>query len=146
MNVAELMSQRGTCDRAYVGAVIAREGRILSTGYNGAPPGLMHCDENNHGWGDYTLVPVSDEAKEVMGCKNAIHAEVNALAFAARYGVSVDEASLYVTVAPCSNCSMLLIAAGISEVIYRNGYRNEDGIALLQMAGVEIRHEIVEFQ
>lgn len=127
--VALAYAQRGTCDRKKVGAVIAREGRIISVGYNGAPPGLPHCEENEHGWND-------EEKAKMLGCVNATHAEANALAFAARYGVSTDDAELFVTVSPCDVCARLLIAAGIGRVHYLEEYRNLDGIKLLADAGI----------
>ena len=126
MAIAMLVASRGTCDRAQVGAVIAREGRIISIGYNGAPPGLPHCNTNNHGFGEgWGREPYE------TGCRNAIHAEANALAFAARYGVSTADATLYVTVSPCLTCAMLLVAAGIERVIYAERYRDTAGLNLL---------------
>jgi dCMP deaminase len=145
LEVAQVIAQRGTCDRKQVGAVIAREGRIISVGYNGAPPGLPHCDENNHGWrlSWDTLTnkplmgrPVDWIERQIseQGCRNATHAEANALAFAAKYGVSTDEAELYVTVSPCETCARLLIAAGILGVHYIERYRDDSGLELLNQA------------
>jgi dCMP deaminase len=131
MMVAQVISQRGTCDRAQVGAVIARDGRPISFGYNGAPPGLPHCEENNHGWGGLEEFPHPGD-----GCRNATHAEANALAFAARQGISTDGATLFVTVAPCDVCSRLLIAAGIRDVFYHEEYRDGRGLELLRSAGI----------
>src|SRR5262245_51381249 len=125
IKVARIIGELSTCDRAQVGAVIIRDGRVVSSGYNGAPPGQPHCDENNHGWWD-------DESGE--GCLNAVHAELNAIAAAARHGVSTDGATLYVTLSPCIACQRLLIAAGISEVVYDAPYR--EPCDLLEQAGV----------
>jgi len=122
MQIALVVAQRGTCDRAQVGAVIARDGRILATGYNGAPPGLPHCD---HG---------DDPAP----CTRATHAESNAVAFAAQYGISTDEADLFVTVAPCANCSRLLIAAGIGAVVYLDDYRDNEGLQMMSSVGIAV--------
>jgi dCMP deaminase len=123
-----------------VGAVIARDGRIIGMGYNGAPPGLPHCDENQHGWiGDAENWGRDvGEVVEEFGCKNATHAEANAIAFSARYGVSTDEAELYVTVSPCLDCSRLLIAAGISRVVYEEEYRDPLGLDTLYQAGIPL--------
>ena len=122
----------GTCERAKVGAVIVKEGRCISWGYNGAPPGLPHCDER-HGW---------PEVEDVSwyGCKNAIHAEENAIAFAARQGISVAGATLYTTVAPCYGCAGLIIASGICEVIARRPYEGHkrEGTSTLGAAGVYV--------
>lgn len=139
MEIAKAVATRGTCDRKMVGAVIARQGRPLSVGYNGAPPGLPHCDENDHGWSKAFREGFSvTEALEMHGCHNATHAEANALAFAAKYGISTDGARLFVTVAPCENCARLLIAAGIIEVCYLEAYRDGSGIELLTNAGLTI--------
>lgn len=147
--VAEL----GTCDRARVGAVIVKDGRCITWGYNGAPPGLPHCDENGHGWKptSYTeMVMLADElglnigdkvspaAVARWGCRNATHAEANALAFAARSGISTDGGTLYVTMSPCETCSRLLIAAGIKRVVAHEEYRDPRGVMVLQAANIPI--------
>lgn len=150
MQVAEVIATRGTCDRNQVGAVIAREGRILSVGYNGAPPGLPHCDDNAHGWAPFVeeafrregmkswhVTDVDRNANELLaenGCRNATHAEANALAFAARHGIPTEEAQLFVTVSPCDNCARLLIAAGVTSVYYKEAYRDDSGLRLLVRA------------
>jgi dCMP deaminase len=135
MKMAEVIAERGTCDRKQVGAVIARDGRIISVGYNGAPPGLPHCEENMHGW-NFSKHP--DLMVEEQGCRNATHAEANALAFAARHGVPTDGADLFVTVAPCENCARLLIAAGVRRVWFKEAYRVSQGFDLLEAAGIKI--------
>jgi dCMP deaminase len=124
MGIARQLSALGTCDRKQVGALIIRDGRCVSWGYNGAPPGLPHCGENNHGW----PIPTAE------GCRNATHAEANALAFAARQGISTDGGTLYVTVSPCDVCARLLVAAGIVEVFYQEQYRDTSGMELLREA------------
>ena len=134
LGIAWRVGTLGTCDRAEVGAVIVRDGRAISWGYNGAPPGAPHCDENDHGWDN---VPI-DNVYKGLGCRNATHAEANALAFAARQGISTDGATLYVTVSPCEVCSRLLIAAGIVRVCYDELYRDSTGLDLLDNSGVEI--------
>ena len=126
MAIAYNLSVLGTCERKQVGALIVRDGRCISWGYNGAPPGMPHCSENNHGYnGD-------DPMAEAFGCRNATHAEANALAFAARQGISTDEGTLYVTVSPCATCARLLIASGIREVFYGERYRVPYGLDLLE--------------
>jgi dCMP deaminase len=143
MKMAEVIAERGTCDRKQVGAVIARDGRIISVGYNGAPPGLPHCEENYHGWANYGHHPTEDASQyeeriSREGCRNATHAEANALAFAARHGVPTDRADLFVTVAPCENCARLLIAAGVRRVWFKEAYRVSQGFDLLEAAGIKI--------
>jgi dCMP deaminase len=127
--MARQLGELSTCDRAPVGAIITLAGRAVSWGYNGAPPGMPHCDENFHGWGGSGDI-------ERLGCKNAIHAEVNAVAFAARVGNSTEGGTLYVSVSPCESCSRLLISAGINRVVYHQEYRDRSGLELLEKAGV----------
>lgn len=141
MHVASTIALLGTCDRASVGAVITRNGRCISWGFNGAPPGMPHCDENDHGWDGETVDKslAGERAlilrrSEVEGCRNATHAEANALAFAAKQGISTEGATLYVTVSPCPACARLIIAAGIERVVWRTTYRDPAGSELLQRA------------
>ena len=129
--------------------MFVKDGRCITWGYNGAPPGLPHCSENAHGW-DNEEIPsdfLGDSVEERLfyeqlvrqnGCRNATHAEANALAFAARHGISTDGATLYASVSPCEGCARLLIAAGIRRVVFLTPYRDLSGIALLQEAGVSV--------
>jgi dCMP deaminase len=129
LHMARILSTLGTCSRAQVGCIITRNGRAISWGYNGAPPGMPHCMDNNHG---YPLV----ETRYENGCLNATHAEANALAAAARQGISTEGATLYTTVSPCTTCSRLIIAAGIARVVWTETYRDTSGIELLVKAGL----------
>lgn len=119
--VARQIGTLGTCSRAKIGAVIVRDGRCISWGYNGAPPGMPHCEH------------ADDEP-----CTVATHAESNAVAFAARQGISTDGATLFVSVSPCAVCARLLIAAGIDTVVFETFYRDESGLELLAEAGVRL--------
>lgn len=110
MNIARVVATRGTCDRKHVGAVIVRDRVILSTGYNGSIRGLPHCDEVGHDMVD-------------GHCVRTIHAETNALVQAARNGVAVDGAEIYVTASPCWECFKLLANAGIKKIVYGEFYR-----------------------
>lgn len=125
MEVANAFSSRGTCDRARVGAAIARHGRVLVTGYNGPPAGLRHCDAECY-------------ERHLTGCLVAVHAEANAIAYGARYGISTQDAHLYSTHLPCLGCSQLIVNAGITRVTYVQDYRIKDGLDLLLSAGVDI--------
>ena len=144
LEMAKTLAQLGTCDRAEVGAIIIKDGRCISWGYNGAPPGLPHCDGNHHGWKDHMPPAIirDQELKWVdvqlqsYGCRNTTHAEANALAFAARQGISTDGAQLFTTVSPCETCSKLIIAAGITDVFFSEEYRDTSGIKLLDKACV----------
>ena len=121
MSLASLIAQRGTCSRLLVGALATREGQLLAAGYNGAPAGMPHC--------------VHEDSEP---CRRAVHAEVNVIASAAKYGVSLEGAKLYVTHSPCLSCAGLLINAGIGAVMYMHDFRDTAGLELLREAGVEI--------
>lgn len=121
MQVARTIASRSTCGRLQVGAVITIEGRILSTGYNGAPSRLPHCSH------DFDTP-----------CHRAVHAEANAIAFAAKHGVSTDETELFTTHDPCLNCAMLTINAGIRTVHSAIRYRDQSGIELLREANLQV--------
>lgn len=126
LDVAEVISRRGTCTRLQVGAVIASpRGVILSTGYNGALPGAPHCDHRDHN-------------EPGVGCVISSHAERNAIAWAARRGVSVEYEHLYTTHSPCDECAKMIVQAGIKRVIYRHAYRSTGGVCILEDSGVEV--------
>lgn len=142
MQTARLWAERSTCARLHVGCVVARESRILTTGYNGAPAGAPHCDHTCTCPEGYN--PPKDERGEVhkFGC-NALkpclissHAEANAIAFAARYGLSLEGAMLYTTHMPCLNCSMLIVNSGIAAVVWEIDYRDDSGLKVLQGGNV----------
>lgn len=111
MAVAQVVALRSTCDRARVGSVLARKGRILATGYNGALPGQPHCDEIGH-------LMVDDH------CVRSVHAEQNALIQCAIHQVSPVDSDLYVTHYPCLICAKLLISAGIRRIYYVLSYNS----------------------
>lgn len=108
IKMASLIALRGTCKRKQVGCIITRDNRIISTGYNGPVKGQQHCNPSF--------------CEILTSCTNAIHAEANAIAFAAREGVKLDGATLYCTLAPCKKCSELIIQTGIKEVIFFEQY------------------------
>lgn len=114
MAIANVVAARSTCSRMAVGAVIAREGRVMSSGYNGTLVGMPHCE---HLWND--------------PCTEAIHAEANAILFAARYGVGTEGAELYTTHQPCIACARMIVNAGITQLVYQYPYRNNEGLELL---------------
>jgi dCMP deaminase len=142
MSTAMVFEARSTCDRAHVGAVIAKDGRIISTGYNGAPAGTVHCRHV----GGFAPSPLSLSRSTMpasIGCAIAIHAEANAIAYAARHGVSVEGSTVYTTVSPCHSCAQLMIAAGLVRVVYGRAYRDLSGVELLSDAGVTVERWIV---
>lgn len=137
MRQAQIVGERSTCARAHVGVVIAMNARVVSQGYNGAPAGMTHCDHNcqcqrNEKWG----IQHEFHCPEVKGCTVAVHAEANAVAFAARYGVTTNGSDLYTTLAPCLPCAQLIINAGIIRVVFAKPYRFDTGINLLMDAGI----------
>lgn len=137
MEMAQLVSSRSTCLRRKVGAVIVKEKRVLSTGYNGSPKGTKHCEEL--GCIRVKLNVPSGTRHEL--CRG-VHAEQNAVTQAAYFGVSVDGATIYTTTYPCSMCAKILINAGIKEIIYSEGYADDLSKDLLEEAGIKIREYV----
>jgi len=126
MKIAHAVSERSTCDRAFVGAVLVLDKRILTTGFNGSPAGQPHCDEIGH-----LLVDGH--------CVRTIHAETNAIIQAALHGVSTRGSTCYVTHFPCINCTKVLINAGITRLVYNIAYRiDENALEFLRTAQVDI--------
>lgn len=127
MDIAFDVAKRSTCPRAQVGAIIVRDKRILTTGYNGAPAGLPHCT-------DVGCLMIEDH------CQRTLHAEQNAIIQAALHGVSVAGGTLYVTHQPCHTCAKMIINGGIERVIYGGHYPDELAMSFLEQAGVEVVH------
>jgi len=125
MQTAELWAKRSTCLKPN-GAVIARDGRVIAIGYNGSPAGHPHC------------LDVGCDPGPDGGCQRTLHAEANAIAMAARFGISTEGSSMYCTSSPCPMCSKLIINTGISELIYRNPYRLTQGLDLLTKSGIKV--------
>lgn len=125
MEIARTVATRATCPRASVGAVLVRESRILTTGYNGAPRGVAHCT-------DVGCTIVNDH------CARATHAEANAIVQAALHGISVSGSTAYCTHQPCVNCSKLLISAGVRKIVYDATYIDPTAQDLLAEAGVAL--------
>lgn len=125
MNIARQVATRSTCDRKHVGAVIVRARTILSTGYNGSIRGLAHCDEVGH-------------LMEDGHCVRTVHAEANAIAQAARNGVAIDGAEIYITASPCWGCFRLLANSGIQRIYYGEFYRDARIHDFAEEAGIEL--------
>jgi dCMP deaminase len=119
MLITRQVADRSTCNRAKVGAVIVRDKNILATGYNGSPAGLPHCTEA--GCLIYESRTPSGEIEE--NCFRTIHAEINAIAQAAKNGSSIREADIYITHTPCIHCFKVLINTGIKRVLYEKPYK-----------------------
>ena len=125
MNIAREVATRSTCDRKHVGAVIVRDKTILSTGYNGSIKGLPHCDEAGH--------------EMVEGhCVRTTHAEANAIVQAAKNGVKIDSAEIYVTASPCYNCFKLIANSGIKIIYYHEFYRDDRILDRAKEVGIKL--------
>ncbi len=134
MKLAEEVQTRTTCMRRAVGALIVKDRRILATGYNGVPTGLRHCNET--GCLREQLGVPSGQRHEI--CRG-LHAEQNALLQAARYGINIEGASMYITTQPCVVCAKMLINAGIKEIIYKNPYPDKLAMDLLSESDIVLR-------
>jgi dCMP deaminase len=132
MRIAREVATRATCDRKHVGAVIVRDRSILATGYNGSIGGLPHCDEVGHLMQD-------------GHCVRTIHAEANAVIQAARNGVRIEGAGIYVTASPCWSCFKMIANAGLRRIVFGEFYRDDRifdhaqklGIELVDLSGME---------
>jgi dCMP deaminase len=133
MDITHFVATRSTCLRRHVGAVLVRDKRILSTGYNGAPSGIDHCLEV--GCLREQLGIPSGERHEL--CR-ALHAEQNAIIQAALHGVGIKGATLYCTNLPCIICSKMLINSGIRRIIYQEGYPDKLAGEMLAAAGMKL--------
>ena len=133
MGIAELTSQRSTCLRRQVGAVIVQDKHLVASGYNGAPRGLPHCAEL--GCLREELGVPSGERHEL--CR-ALHAEQNAIIQAATSGMSIEGSTIYITHQPCYICAKMIINAGIRKIIVKEGYPDEMAVKILDEAGLKI--------
>ncbi|MBZ4665112.1 cytidine/deoxycytidylate deaminase family protein [Mahella sp.] len=133
MNMVEIVKTRSTCLRRQVGAIIVKDKRMLASGYNGAPTGVRHCDEVGC-LREQMHIP-SGQRQEL--CR-AIHAEQNAIAQAAMMGISVKDATIYITTQPCAICAKMIINAGITRIVYEGDYPDELAMDLLREAGIDV--------
>lgn len=136
MHLAEQLALRSHCVKMKVGAVLTKDTRIISLGYNGPPAGTHNCDEE---W------PETGCPRDSKGsCSLALHAEQNAILYAAKNKVDMEGATLYVTLAPCIACARVIFSIGIKKVIYKNSYAEykgigiEEGVEFLKRFGVEV--------
>jgi dCMP deaminase len=134
MDICRLVSERSTCVRRQVGAVLVRDRRILCTGYNGVPHGLKHCSDAGC-LREKLKIPAGERIEICRG----IHAEQNALVQAASFGMNVSGATLYCTHEPCVTCTKMLVNAGIKEFVVGQGYPDELGRKIQSEAGVRVR-------
>jgi dCMP deaminase len=135
MKVAETFAELSSARRLHVGAIIVKDDRIISIGYNGMPSGW---DNNCEDEITPTLPYFQGDDPTLKTKPEVLHAETNAIAKLAKSTESGDGATLFVTHAPCLDCAKLVYQSGINSVFYRNAYRSEDGIRFLEKAGVKI--------
>jgi dCMP deaminase len=133
MSIAVLVAKRSTCIRRHVGAVIVKDKRMLSTGYNGVPTGIRHCTEIGC-LRDKLNVPSGEKHELCRG----LHAEQNAIIQAAYHGVEIKGAELYCTNQPCIICSKMIINAGIRKIFYQDGYPDDLSLEMLKEADIRL--------
>ena len=134
MNIAQLVAERSTCNRAKIGAVIVRDRNIIATGYNGSPMGLPHCTEV----GCLVYVSRNPNGEEEENCFRTIHAEINAIAQAAKHGVRIDGSDMYVTASPCIHCLKVLINVGVKSIYYEKPYKIHTIQDMVEQAGISM--------
>jgi dCMP deaminase len=136
MELAQKLAQRSHCVKMHVGAVLTKDTRIVSLGYNGPPAGTHNCDVE---W------PIEGCPRDSKGsCSLALHAEQNAILYASKNNVSVEGATLYITLSPCIACARIIFTTGIKKVIYLNSYAeykkipSDEGVDFLRKFGVDV--------
>ncbi len=144
MDLAQKLAKRSHCVKAQVGAVLTKDTRIVSLGYNGPPAGTHNCDEE---WPEHGC------ARDSKGsCSLALHAEQNAILYATKNNVSMQDATLYVTLSPCIACARVIFTTGIKKVFFKDSYAkfkglpNDEGVDFLRRFGVEVIEYINEAQ
>jgi dCMP deaminase len=134
MTITRQVAERSTCKRAKVGAVIVRDKNILATGYNGAPAGRPHCTDV--GCLVYQSKTPNGDIEE--NCFRTIHAEMNAIAQAAKNGSSIRDGSIYITHTPCIHCLKVLVNTGIKNVFYESPYKLQTLEEILRLTHVQL--------
>ena len=138
MDMAEMVASWSSCfkENRHVGAVCVKDKRILTTGYNGAPQGIMSCAER----GECLRLVKNIASGTMQEVCYAVHAEQNAIVQAARLGISVEGATMYVTHQPCSMCTRIIINSGIKRIVYGLEYPDEFSRSVLEEAGIELKY------
>ena len=150
--MAELVAEQSTCCRMHVGAVLVKDNRVISIGFNGTASGQEHCEDyfvkvykTNYAqqfatFEDYHASRIFYDEHGKFSNENELHAEQNAILFAAKNGISTTGSTLYVTVSPCIHCAKVIVAAGITRVFFKTLYdRSQDGLIFLEKNGIECR-------
>lgn len=143
LDLCEAVARRATCNRGRSGCVIVKDKRIMTTGYVGAPAGLPHCDEAGH---DMRKV-FDNNGVVTQHCVRTLHAEQNAIIQAARFGISLEGATLFCKMTPCRTCAMMIINAGIKRVVCDKRYHADaDTIEMFKQACIELTIMNNEFE
>jgi dCMP deaminase len=150
--MAVLVSQQSTCCRLKVGAVMVKDNRVISIGFNGVPSGQEHCEDHfkdvyekdfkgkHPSFEEFIKTGNFFEMHGAFSNDNELHAEQNAILFAAKNGIATEGSSIYVTQSPCINCAKVIIVAGIKRVFFKDLYdRSQEGIVFLNKNGIECR-------
>lgn len=152
IKMAELVAEQSTCIRLQVGAVLVKDNRVISIGFNGTPTGQLHCEDNFRDiyaeqyadqfptYEDFLASRTFYDLHGKWSIENELHAEQNAISFAAKNGIATQGASVYVTWSPCVHCAKVIVSAGIKKVFYKNMYdRSQEGLVFLAKNGIECR-------
>jgi len=143
LEIMETVSKRATCDRGRAACVIVKNKQILATGYVGAPAGLPHCDEVGH----LLKTVVNKDGTKSEHCMRSVHAEQNAICQAAKLGVPIEGATIYIRMTPCRACAMLLINCGIKRVYCERKYHaGKESEEMLKKVGIELEYKYNEIQ
>lgn len=135
MGIAKAAAERATCDRGRSGCVIARDKRLLTTGYVGAPSGLPHCDEVGH----QLRTVVHEDGTKSQHCVRTSHAEENAIIQAAHHGIQLAGATIYCKMTPCYTCAKMIINAGINRVVAERDYQaSKDTKEIFKKADIKL--------
>lgn len=155
--MAELVAEQSTCCRLQVGAVLVKDNRVISIGFNGTPTGQLHCEDNfvqlyqqefAAKYPDFNTFMQSRDFYDVHGkwsIENELHAEQNAILFSAKNGIATNGATLYVTLSPCVHCAKVIVTSGINRVFFKELYdRSQEGLVFLDKNGIECRQLTAE--
>ncbi len=153
IKMADLVADQSTCCRLHVGAVLVKENRVISMGFNGTASGQTHCEDYFKDLyekeykkefptlADFMASRTFYDMHGKFSIDNELHAEQNAISFAAKNGIATQGATIYVTWSPCVHCAKVIVSAGIKKVFFKNLYdRSQEGIYFLQKNGIECRH------
>ncbi len=141
LEIMDVVGKRSTCDRGRTACVIVKDKQILATGYSGSPSGIAHCDEVGH----LIKTVIDEDGTKSEHCMRTVHAEQNAICQAAKKGISIEGATIYIRMTPCRTCAMLLINCGIKRVYcerkYHAGLESEE---MLKKVGIKVEYKFDE--